>query len=57
MIIDHGYRPADLGDRDPNTFAISLLIQAQAIPDLTQKKELGGITQRVLGVPFFFKVR
>ena len=28
MIIDHGYRPAELGDKDPSAFAISLLMQA-----------------------------
>ncbi len=28
MIIDHGYRPAELGDKDPNEFAISLLMKA-----------------------------
>jgi hypothetical protein len=32
------------------------IIQARAIPGPTQEEELGGITQRVLGVPFFFRM-
>lgn len=32
MIIDHGYRPSDLGNKDPNEYVIELLSSSNSAP-------------------------